>query len=190
MYAKVQSLPACLQSLLSSLGYHKPDVEVIAAESTYVDSITSVGSRAAFAVLNLATGESRILQGSWGGPNPFETTTIDRLANGQYAIPPNGAVVKGVTGGHTWLQVYVRPDTMAPLLPPAAKASDGQLAYLFLLKSVVPSYRKEAIARVGVTVQDIDSCVAAGWAKRNKAGATSITTEGKNVLGDWRLTRY
>jgi hypothetical protein len=47
-------------------------------------------------------------------------------------------------------------------------------------------YRRDELARRAVPAETVDALVSRGLLARNRAGATSITTAGKNAVGDYR----
>jgi hypothetical protein len=67
------------------------------------------------------------------------------------------------------------------MLPAAPTVSERDGRILGACKSYTSAYRKEWFARNKVTDTELDALVSAGYLKKNKAGAISITTSGKNV---------
>lgn len=117
----------------------------------------------------------------FSGANPIDTgERVD--------IPVNGAIVKGSTGGNapTFARITVHPDNLAKLLPSGdePELSETMLKALAVYRSIKGGHRAEYLKRYGVTDADVDMLVSDGYLKRNRAGATSITTLGKNAVGN------
>ena len=101
----------------------------------------------------------------------------------EYEIPANGAVVSGVQGGGrpVYASIRVNPATLAPLLPAKADLSERQRVILGTIRSTKGgAYRLEALREYEVKPEEIDTLVAGGFLKKNKAGAISMTTAGDN----------
>lgn len=194
MYVKVKELPECLQSALTNNGYHRPDVELTAKETYALSPNTAFeGSRGFTCAVNLETGKSITLHGSWGGANPFETT-IDHDAS-ERPIVANMAVVHGETGGRgSFARVHVAPATLAAMLPaPATELTPAQGVVLHCLKGYKSAYRRDEAARYGVNSKEYETVInelaAKGLAKVSSNGATQITTNGKNALSGFKLPK-
>jgi len=194
---KVNELPKSLQSALSSNGYHKPDIEVIAKETTSLNPGTAFeGNRGFTCAVNLESGHSgyyQSLQGSWGGANSFEHT-IDH-DDTQMPIESNMALIKGENGGRgSFARIYVAPGTLAKFLPaPKAELTEAQGVVLHCLKAYKSSYRRDEARRYGVKAGTWDATLVElaglGYAKISKNGASQITTEGKNALVGFKLPK-
>lgn len=194
MFVKVNELPKSLQSALSSNGYHRSDIEVIAKETTSLNPDTAFeGNRGFTCAVNLGSGQHQSLKGSWGGANPFENT-IDHNDT-QMPIEPNMAIVKGENGGRgSFARIYVAPGTMARFLPALkAELTEAQGVVLHCLKTLKSSYRRDEARRYGVknSVYEATTIELAnlGYAKISSNGATQITTEGKNALVGFKLPK-
>lgn len=118
--------------------------------------------------------------------NPQNPIDLD---DSEHAMTPGGAVISGTIGQTTYARVILHPQNVAKLLPPAwSDVTDKErkiLAAVGGLKS--GPYRKEALARLQATDADMDTLVQKGLLSKNKAGAISITTAGKNARGDERV---
>jgi hypothetical protein len=187
MYATVKELREPLRAALAAVGYGGRDVELVPA--TTVDPTVGGGDgmRGFVTVVNLDTGVRQTVNGSWGGSNPFSHSPVDQTTE-RIELPPNGAVVKGTRGyPRTFATVYAHPSAVgANLLPSGAPAddvltdADQQALYCFAaIKG--GEYRRDEMRRRGVTEEQVNSLVLRGYLKRNKAGATQITTKGKNA---------
>lgn len=188
VYLATSSLPAAIQNVLRGVSYGKADIRVDTAESISPADFGSDGRKAFFAVVNLATGQNDIQWGSWGGPNIYNPQNRVDLDTQSYPIPPGVAVIKGSIGGQTWATVYVAPETMAPLLPPAPAAALSKLdqCVLVMYKSLTSAGRKDEAIRKGIRPSVMQEAVmrlaALGFLKVNKAGSAQVTTAGKNFV--------
>lgn len=195
VYAPVSNLPPSLQKLLNELGYRRKDIDVVPAETFNPSYPSGEGHRAFVSVVNLATGSYRTTRGSWGGANPFERGNIvDDSRGADVPIPPNGAVVIGSEGGGhpIYATVHVRPEALAPLLPPAQSDDLGEIERVALVayKDYNSKGRLQCKERIGDKRwgDAIAGLVRRGLLKSNAAGAASITTEGKNTAETIRRT--
>ncbi len=187
LHYAVKALPACVQETLSSLGYHRADIRVHARETVSIQDCGSAGRRAFACILNMATGESRTLWGSWNGPNPFETNAVNDYDQ-EIALLPNMAIIRGSEGSPVFAEITVAPATLAPMLPPVAEVSPEEWTVLnALCRYKSGEYRKNAMAKVPSAV--VDAMVSKGWAKRSRTGALTATTEGRNALATSKHTR-
>ena len=181
----VRDLPRPLQTALSDAGYGQRDIAVQAAETVHTGGGGGNGRRGGVVAVNLATGEvSPILWGAWGGCNMFGANPVDD--GGPLPIPPNGAIVTlTMGGGHPVLAtIHVRPETLTPMLPAGPEVSDRDRWILAVFGGLKSFARPEYLSRGGVQDPEIDSLVSRGLLKRNRAGATQITTAGKNARGN------
>jgi len=185
-YAKVKELPEAIQALLAEIGYHRVDISVEAAEKVSPLYAGSSGRKGFFAIVDLANSRHALHYGSWGGGNCFNPTNQVDLDGNYYQIPPNVATVSGSVGDTTYATVTVRPDTIVPLLPAASNTLTAREKWiLYTFSGLTSAGRKNEWERERKppTATELDEMVAKGWLKRNKAGAMSITTEGKNACG-------
>ena len=185
MYIPVKDLPPALQSALAAVDYAKKDVEVNAADKVSIQVGGGQGSKGFAIVVNLMTGQHKVMEGSWGGANMFNPRNQVDLDRNEHTIPEGGAVVKGTMGyGGTWAVIYVHPASLAPLLPTQkSELTEKQRKILAVFKQLISSARKEYLHRLKATQQDIEELIAGGYLKRNAAGSISITTLGKNNAG-------
>ena len=103
-------------------------------------------------------------------------------------LPPNVVLVQGGTfcGKAATVTVFVRPDNLATLLPPPVQLPPQELAALNIIASTKSSYRHDEFSRSGLGAysasnQWVVALQERGLVKVNKAGAVSITTEGRNA---------
>ena len=182
MYIEVKALPQSLQRALDAVGYRRKDVEVVAKETASTRQ-GGAGQRGVTAIVNIDTGEYRISRGSWGGSNPFERTAddVDFIT-----VYPEMAVVEALEGGShpTIARIVTHPSNMATLLPTAnAPLSERELTVLYAFRALKGGdARKRHFAEYKIRQSEIDALEAKGLIKSNKAGATQITTEGRNAF--------
>jgi hypothetical protein len=107
-----------------------------------------------------------------------------------HALPDDGVVITGVSGGGnpTMANIFIPASMTDRILPaPKPELTDQMRDALYCHQSIKGGqYRREELARRKVTPDTVHQAVENGWLKRNKAGATSVTTEGKNALGGYR----
>lgn len=185
MYVEVKQLGSALRAALDSVNYGATDVSVEPAESIEPHVSGGSGQRGFVIVVNVETGEFHGLRGSWGGSNIGNPTNPVDLSSDKIDIPPNGAVIKGTTGHpRTFAWVFAHPEAFGKYLPSGVEEGltevEQQALYCFgAIKG--GEYRRDEMRRRGVTVEVVDVLVARGYLKRNRSGATQITTKGKNA---------
>lgn len=186
-HIEVRLLPATVQAALKAAGYHRKDVPVKPSETFQLAGGYGNGYRGFAVAINMETGETRGFSGSWGGANPFERKQVDN-DDRQHPIPVNGAAFVGQEGGGRPVSgtLYVRPDQVTALLPAADPVSDRERSLLAIFGGIKGGYRREYLDAAGATPEEIDALVARGFLSRNRAGAISITTAGKNARGGQR----
>jgi hypothetical protein len=185
VFVSVRELPPCLQRALESVQYGAKDVALVAAETVCLLDPGGQGRKGFAVLVNLETGERKKLEGSWGGANMFNPSNSVDLDRADYTLPPGGAVVQGSIGyPRTFARILLHPTNLVPLLPPKPELSDRQQRIMRMYNGYTSAYRKEELTRMKVTPAEIDDLVAKGLLSRNKAGATQITTAGKNAARD------
>ncbi len=181
---RTRELPQSLQDALASVGYHRPDIAIEVAERTRLCGAYGDGY-CAFAVgVNVNTGARQLHKGSRGGGNPYCNAIVD--AQPTLDLPPGRAVILGLAGGGRPVsaRIVVGPGTMNPqLLAPVSDVTDKERKILAVYGGIKGGHRDGYLRRLGATPAEIDSLIARGFLSRNKAGATAITTAGKNARG-------
>ena len=185
-YVALTKLPETIQSALSSVGYCRQDIEVTASETYSPLSAGSKGKQSFCVCLDIKSGDRESRIGSWGGPNiGNHSNQVDNDSN-NYPIPPNGAVITGSTGYKgTFASITVAPDMLQKFLPITDDSiTDADKAWLYILKTNRPSYRKSEANRASIpwpTTDRLEHLKGKGLIKINKAGSIQLTTDGKNA---------
>ncbi len=188
-FVAVRDLPASLKSALSDLGYARKDVAIEAAPTAAFVSAYGEGYRAFAMALNLETGESTTLYGNWGGESINGARQVDADRR-EHTIPLNGCLILGQEGGGRPVSasVIVNPANVAQLLPAIDISVTERDRHILNIFGGYKSFaRPQYLDQAGVTDAEIDSLIARGLLSRNKAGATAITTAGKNSRGNKRV---
>lgn len=185
MHIEVTQLSPIVRAALKSVGYGAADIGVEATETVEARTTANDGARGFMLALNLETGERKTFTGDWGGSglgrNPIDYT------DERVTIPEHGIVVKGSTGyPRTFATIYAHPHAVgAYLLPsgePSAELSELEQQAIYCFAAIKGGeYRRDEMRRRGVDAETVDGLVDRGYLKRNRAGATQITTKGKNA---------
>lgn len=184
-YATVRDLPDVVQRALHTAGYGRRDIAVHTVTSVELASPAAGDGYRGFTILvDLATDRFQVMNGSWGGANPFTHSPVDS-DHTRYTLPSHGVVIRGQVGGGrpVWAQIYVPAamrDRMLTAAPSGPELTVRQLAVLHYYRCLISSYRKERLEREGL-MGEIDGLVALGMLSRNRAGATQLTTKGKSL---------
>lgn len=183
IHEKVAALPPALQRALASVGYRCKDIPISVRESCSVQAMGGDGYRSFVVIVNMASGEYRTSYGSWGGANMFNPRNAVDLDDSLHVIPKDGAVIHGSEGGTSgvYATIDISPANAALMLPAKASIDERDAKILGAMRYKPGAYRQGEIARAGGTAADIDRLVAGGFIKRNRAGACTLTTEGKNA---------
>jgi len=186
MYIQVKTLPEPIQELLALIGYMKKDIKLETQEKISAFSAGSKGCRSFLAIINMFTNKHSIEYGSWGGANMFNPENRVDNDSKEYVIPPNFIIVKGEEGGGdpTRAKIIIRPDMMIPFLP-VKKELNSRLQWIIdVLIGYTSAGRKAQFHEYGKVPpmeQEWAELEKLGLIKRDKRGAVSLTTEGKNA---------
>lgn len=190
MHVPLRDLPPTIQKALRDVGYGRKDIEVEVGSTFSAPIAYGTGHRARVMVVNIATGERQEATGSWGGVNPFRQAPVD-VPFAKSKLPPGFVAL---TSGHTkFWTLHVNPENAARLLPSAEKAELDlrELWLLWSFRGLTSAGRKNEWQRGTYdnplggppTKAELTSLEAKGLIKTNSAGASQITTEGRNVIG-------
>ena len=190
VYVTVRDLPDSVQRVLRQVKYGRKDIAVAPARTYQMSGASGDGYKAFTAAVNLETGQYKIEWGSWGGANMFNPRNPVDLDTTPRPIRPNMAVVSGTIGGGrpTWAHIDVHPDNVQKLLGSGddVEVSLKEKAVLNIIGGIKSSYRKDEFWRKDLGKYSLDnplieSLLAKGMIKANRAGALSITLKGKNA---------
>jgi len=184
-YVELTNLPPSIRAALKEAGYNRKDIEVNTAEVICPRPPSGQGRRGFTAVCVLSDDipEYKMTWGSWGGSNMFVQTIDD--VHQEVQIPPNRAFVMGTSsspGYPGYAYITVHPSNMNPsLLPSEGSVSEREAKILAVFRALKSAYRKDQLDSMSVKDDEVDSLVQRGYLDRNKAGATKITTKGRNA---------
>jgi hypothetical protein len=179
MYVQVASLPVAVQQALSSLGFAKKDISVEMREKVNMSSNGMDGQQAYFCLVNLTTGQFETKFGSWGGPNMFNPKNLVDNLDKEIPLPVDYMAIDGMHGGRgNWATVYVNPANVAKYLPAPVEVTQREKDILAVFR-LTSAGRKDYMR--GIKSEEIQSLISRGFLKANKAGAISMTVEGKNA---------
>lgn len=187
MYLRVKSLPKQILDALNHVGYHKADIRIEVTENFCPRPPSADGRRGYCAAVNLIEGAEKpfdVVLGSWGGSNMFVKTVDD--FDDSVPIPNDCAFITGMISSGTSYPatgtIWISPSNMNPsLLPPVHSVNEREAKILAIVRSLKSAYRKEYLERMKATTEEIDGLVARKFLSKNKAGAMSITTDGRNA---------
>ncbi len=186
---RTKELPDSLKEALRQVGYGAQDVAVEVATEVSPMSPGGQGQRGFSAVVELSTGLSKIRYGNWGGSSPAGQAQVD-ADDRPSPLLPGFAVIKGAIGNRTFATIYLSPENVAKFLPATPDLTPRELGILAQFRSLSSAGRRDEWQRFPQSRPsdgEIDSLVAKGLLAKNKAGAVSMTTEGKNASRDARL---
>jgi hypothetical protein len=189
-YVNTRDLPACVRSVLERNGFRRDSIEVKASETFTVARFTVYEGNRSFTAIVALDGSNETVesQGSWGGANPFETRQVD-VDDRKRDLPPGYVVVQGESGGRgAFATLIAHPSTFAPLLGAGdtVELTADEKAALLVIRSYTSAGRKEFFERHRWTTDRrenvLNALASKGFVERNKAGATKITTAGRNAV--------
>jgi hypothetical protein len=185
LHVSIKDLPDSLQRALDRLGYHSKDITVDPATSYDLQVASGDGQKGFCTAVNLLTGQSETVTGSWGGANIFNPTNPVDLDSTTRDLPEGFAIIKGHTGSRMFAFVLVHPNNLQKLLPPRVEVTEQEQRALgcFGLKS---AYRQQEFNRYKLGRFDRDNPIIAslqakGLVKINANGSIQVTTQGKNA---------
>ena len=201
MYVKVKDLPDHIRRACKLLGHNRESINCVRVNEVSKLYHGNTGARGVFRLVSIESGVLETVYGSWGGPS-YLTISVWLTGNpvdefeGNVELPDGIVALKGSTGHLNLLTLYASESTMA-MLP------QGQTEELTSIEKVVlyahaslkgGKYRKEFYQRHRMTAAQLDltlsSLAGKELIKINKAGASSITTNGRNAIDgvrEWDL---
>jgi hypothetical protein len=183
-YLRREQIPASM--LRPFAGYTGQKFKVVACESvTISDTTWSGGTRSTWTIVRMFDGATSPLDTSKCTPKPGDPFAWIPDADGRsFAIPEGFAVVEHSVfrGKDMGLTFHVRPEALAPLLPPPLDITDRDRLILGCFTGLKSGeYRQEALRKHGYTDVDRDRLASLGLLKVAKNGATGVTIEGRNA---------
>lgn len=189
LYVDVKNLPATVQKELKGVGYNRKNIKLEAQASISLQSYPDDGQRAFAVILDLVSGSSKVLWGSWGGSNINTKGNVLDSDDRMHPIPMNGAVIKGVEGGMSPVlaTLYVNPNNMNLLLSEKVELSKDENKALAAISGLKGGkYRAEAFERMGLGEYSARNPVVQSLSDKGLVKITGtgiqITTEGKNSV--------
>ncbi len=145
MMTAIKDLPSSLTKALSVFfQMSQGKIRLGAAESFSLQQIANDGCRSVVVLVNLATGETKDFQGTWGsggyGNNAVDKDTTRR------DLPEGFGVISGHTGATHYAEIALHPKNMLSVLPSQADQITSAEAFILKLMSYKASYRREQFA--------------------------------------------
>ena len=188
MYISCKELPNSIQFMLKNIGYNRHDINVNIQQKVSPFYSGQDGYRGVFSTVKISDSieEFPITKGSFGGANMFTSNAVDSLDEA-LTIPENLCAFKGREGGisPTLGELYILLSNTSLMLPKQSTLSEFERKVLACYKGLTSAGRKEAFSRLKKSELENaqDSLLSLGFIIK-KGNGVSITTEGKNALGD------
>jgi hypothetical protein len=146
-------------------------------------------------IINLFTEETSVKYGSWGGANSFNPNNQVDNDDKYYVLPENFCVIEGREGGNHPIhaRMIVRPDMISKYLPAKTGITERQQYIIDVLGCLTSAGRKEEFNSYGhipPSKEEYAILENLGLIKITKAGAVSLTTEGKNNRSRSGMLKY
>jgi hypothetical protein len=188
IYIAPNDLPPIVLAALRDAGCPvRQSIPVYVSETESLAAPSGDGCKGFATLIDLDTNDTRTVWGSWGGGNPFSRGEHDAVDHDTKPrpLPVNGLVVKGyiggASGGHA--SITVHPARAAKLLPEQATLTDRERHLLAVYAGLNSRGRKEYFERNPEsvpTLTELQSLAVRGFIKLSKAGAVTITPDGRN----------
>lgn len=189
-YISTATLPSHIQSILKEIDYRGKDINLEAKVDISVLGCANDGCRAFYATFSLSEGKHKVVYGSYGGANMFERHQPDH-DDSMHTIPEGFGCLKGQTGHKgSFATLYVNPANVARMLPEIPEITDREKYLLACFRGLTSNGRAREWTdnpHKKPTEVELTALSSKGWLKISKNGATSITTEGKNAVGNYRV---
>jgi hypothetical protein len=185
---QVNMLPPGIQKALKALRFGGRDIRVRAEARPQMTDFGGDGMQAFFEVVDILTG--RVIEqfeGSWGGPNPFQSKPLDQ-PDRYYDLKSGFAALHGVLGGRKHVTISYHPsdrDTFVPESEVISITPEEKKALTVI--SYKSGYRRDEWRRSGLPGEySVDNplirgLVEKGLVETNRAGAIMLTTKGRNL---------
>lgn len=188
VYVGPNQLPEMVLSAMRAEGCPvRSSIRVYVSETASMAAPSGDGCRGFTTLIDLDTGATRTVHGSWGGGNPFARGEHDSADHDTTPrpLPPNGCIVKGYIGGSSGgsASVTIHPSRAAKLLPEQGSVSERDRLLLGVYAGLNSRGRKEHFDRHPShvpTTGELESLASRGFIKLAKNGAVTITADGRN----------
>jgi hypothetical protein len=189
MYVQINQLPTVIVQALKSVEINKNDIKLQVSETVKIMQAGGAGRRGFATIINLQTGEFKTTLGSWGGANMFNPGNLVDLDDSSHSLEMNVCALTGYVGESATLHVF--PNNLQAFISTNnVELTPAQEYVLAVYSGFTSAYRKELISRKKLNfLQVAKELEEKKLLKVNKAGAASITTEGKNVVESMKLVR-
>lgn len=193
IYLEPNQLPEMVRNAISEAGCPvRTSIPCYVSETESMHATSGDGCKGFATLINLDTGETRTVWGSWGGGNPFargEHDSVDADTS-ERPLPPHGCIVKGYIGGSSGgrASITIHPDRAAKLLPEAFSVSERDQLLLGVYGAFNSRGRTKYFERHPEnrpTQAELESLAARGFIKLAKNGAITITPAGRNNRGKY-----
>lgn len=179
LYLNINDLPTLVFEALKARGYTRKDIQLKARDKVTMSLGGWDGKRGYCDVIQLDCQSISQNTGSWGGANAFNPTNRVDLSDEPISIGPKTVVIQGYEGYKPMATCYCHSDLLNSYGSMTEEASERECKVLGWFVQYKASYRKPWVDAEPPEL--IDGLVSKGWLKRNRAGALSITTQGKNI---------
>lgn len=185
----VDTLPPPVVKVLKNLGVRGG---VVTMSSARVESLMVVGGRGkqgSVALIDLASGSVERHVGSFGGPNPFSSSPVDKR-DSKVDLTESTVLVKAVTGGgkKPYAYIIVHPVLFAKLRPSvsADNLSVGEALALSIILGFTSAGRRSEFGREGLGHYSPQNPYIKGLVR---AGLIKIVGQSVRVTKDGKLLR-
>ena len=114
----VDALPPLVVAVLKDFGVRGGVVSMHSALTENLMVVGGRGKQGRVAVIDLTSGATERHAGSWGGPNPFSSSPVDKR-DSRIKLRKSTVLVKAITGGgkKTYAYIIVHPEKFSELRP-------------------------------------------------------------------------
>lgn len=196
IYLSPAQLPPIVLAAIKDAGCPvRSSIPCYVKETASMHAASGEGCKGFATLIDLDSGDTRTVWGSWGGGNPFargEHDSVDHDTT-ERPLPANGCVVKGYIGGAKGgrVSITIHPSRAAKLLPEQGSVTERDRLLLAVYATLNSRGRKEYFERHPShvpTQAELQSLAERGFIKLAKNGAVTITPDGRNNRGpDARL---
>lgn len=191
VYLAPSDLPALIVEAIKGAGCPvRSSIPCYVSETASMHAVSGEGCKGFATLIDLDSGATRTVWGSWGGGNPFARGEHDSVDHdtAERPLPPNGCIIKGYIGGAKGgrVSITIHPTRAAKLLPEQGSVSERDRVLLGVYADLNSRGRKEYFERHPTAVPtpaELASLADRGFIKLAKNGAVTITPDGRNNRG-------